>query len=333
MSKQRLKSVMMAASIMATGAACAATCNTDTFTLSVEAPTTLCDPDGASRMADFQLNSGTATWTLSNGFTPDVRPKAVGGLVGFMNFGHVQLSSPLGDATTHEENVLLTTGRINRGIMSIGAPVSTLVANSSTGQIEGVYSIGGGELYAQVIPDVLDGGRVTIRNLRIDLVNKAVYADITGQAMLIDGTYEPLETIDNLHLWDIGTITGPTALPAAGMLAAANGDFSILQAAGYDLTPTEPGATGEATFAISAHLVFDKLQVTTFGLNKFNRYLGLTNGLGLQVLRDVNAQASGWGSITSDLVLGPAIPEPSTWALMGMGLVGISLVRRHRQPG
>jgi hypothetical protein len=45
----------------------------------------------------------------------------------------------------------------------------------------------------------------------------------------------------------------------------------------------------------------------------------------------VNSQPDGWGSISSSIVFtAREIPEPSTYALMGLGLVGISLVARRR---
>jgi hypothetical protein len=38
------------------------------------------------------------------------------------------------------------------------------------------------------------------------------------------------------------------------------------------------------------------------------------------------ASASGFGRLST-----PGVPEPGTWALMGLGLVGVAAVARRRQ--
>ncbi|MGC4059596.1 MAG: PEP-CTERM sorting domain-containing protein [Aquabacterium sp.] len=102
-------------------------------------------------------------------------------------------------------------------------------------------------------------------------------------------------TLTNVYLWDIGSITGATSV------------------------------TGAGTFTTT----LSHLSITADGLNKFTQSLGLLT-LGKSALSGV----TDFGVITSTIVAKASpvntIPEPSTYALMGLGLVGMSLVARRR---
>lgn len=66
------------------------------------------------------------------------------------------------------------------------------------------------------------------------------------------------------------------------------------------------------------------LQITTPGFDTFSKALGL-----LSLGKGALATVSDFGTITTTLTV-QAVPEPSTYALMGLGLVGIGLVARRR---
>lgn len=100
----------------------------------------------------------------------------------------------------------------------------------------------------------------------------------------------------NIALWNIANISGPTSFAAQeGTITSVN-----------ELTG---------------------LSITSEAFGYFTQSLGIIEG-GLGVL----ASISDYGSISSTITVTAtqAVPEPSTYALMGVGLIGMSLVARRR---
>lgn len=96
--------------------------------------------------------------------------------------------------------------------------------------------------------------------------------------------------LENFHLWNITDITGPTQI------------------------------TGEGTFVTT----LSGLSITTEGFNAFSTSLGLLR-LGVGALSTVDD----FGTITSTITVS-AVPEPSMYMLMGVGLASVGLMGRRR---
>jgi PEP-CTERM motif len=342
--KFAMKSLVAAAALAAVGVASAAT-----ITATVGSPVVVADPAGSGRMAELKLISGTGALTFSNGGIDPVTlkladgtaPKSVGGMVAALNTGGVKLGSVDG-ASVVETKVKIGSAN-TRAVVQIGANVSTLTADTTTGVFSLVTATGGASQTAVFKQDTLQGGVMEVKNIKFDLTTNQVFADMKWQSNentfdddgnLLTSVLGPVQSKQSVYLWDITTSTGPVVLPPAGLLAAADGDFSILEGMGYKLLDTtiDP-VDGRKVYRAEVKNSFSGLKVTEEGFNIFNAALGLgePGAIGYDVLAGVNSKAEGWGRIDSTIIFtAKEVPEPSTYALMGLGLVGISLVARRR---
>jgi len=177
--------------------------------------------------------------------------------------------------------------------VSAAAPITAL-----TGSFDGTtvsvnkVATAGGALQTSYADDFTNsGGSLEIKNLTVDLGAKMVYADLVGG--------NGVGAVSNVALWTIGTVTGPTSLVAV-----------------------------EDTITVKNTL--SNLSITEGAFGLFIQSLGILDG-GYGVLQSI----ADYGTIESSITVTaakvtPAVPEPSTYALMGLGLVGISLVARRR---
>jgi hypothetical protein len=319
-----------------------------TVTLSAGSDVVVFDPADSGRAQQLTFGGGAATLEFSNGtgVAGGIPVAALGGVISPLDYGQVQLS-PLGAAKIKETMVDID-GELYRGNVAIDTKVTSLVVDSGTGRILLENTAGGVDFLApKGLAGALMGGDFKMSNIRLDLDNRTVIADVEGTPLVRSGgSWAPgvTTTQSDLALWTSGFISGPSTIRSEGLMAAADGDFSQMEKAGYQMTKiASPDGTGASIFLATATTVFGKLQATPAGLDFFTNSLGYRTGSELtRHLREMNDGVDGWGSITSTISFtqatftpGPTIPvivpEPSTYALMGLGLFGIGLVARRQR--
>ena len=211
---------------------------------------------------------------------------------------------------------------------AVAAPITALTIDDLSHDVVAASTAGGANLSANYLKGVTIGGNLTVDNLRIDLTSRRVYADMTSNAYTTSGNTGAVnasQPANGAH--------GPNALNAAGATKLTNvylwdvmgkaqydADMAFL---GYDSSTAIVGTThisGAGTYVNE----LNGLKITAEGLTAFTKGFGLLK-TGQDALKGVND----FGTITSTIVA-TAVPEPTTYALMGLGLVGLSLVARRK---
>jgi hypothetical protein len=216
---------------------------------------------------------------------------AFGGATG-TNYGLTAYKTASADGST------ATSGTTTYKTWSTGSLVTGLVIDNVTGKVGEVKSVGGAsQVMAQSDTVSADGGSAQVGNLDVQFA--------------ADGSV----TI-------FGSIVG-TSLAGVSPATAVNYSGALFTVKAADVI----GAKSFSGAAGTYYTTLNNLSITTAGFDAMATVFGLdTAGLGYTSLQSA---AANFGSLTSAIVV-KAIPEPSTYALMGLGLVGMSLVARRR---
>lgn len=274
--------------------------------------------------AQLTLHSGVSELKFNPGFSFDGRnPDFLDGLIYAWNVANIQVSAIAPGATTmtHAESDF---GEVIRVGVTTKSPVTSLKVDPLTGQVLTVESAGGTRQTGTRINGTLIGGRADVTNLRFDLANKVVYADLAGRSNGI-GTRPAVDyVLNNTAVWTFETVTGLTNFPVdTGNFA----DFAAAMAASSYEVGTNPGGG----YYFRTETVISRLRVTEAGFDFFKNALWL-NSTGIDNFRRVNEDFGGWGSISVKMVI-TAVPEPSTWglALAGLLVAGAAAARQQRK--
>ncbi|RZI77096.1 MAG: PEP-CTERM sorting domain-containing protein [Rubrivivax sp.] len=271
-------------------------------------------------------NAGNATLAYSQGSSFDgVDPNSLAGAVGAFNVVKLKVRGLQG-ATVDESSLPdpLSYGEMVRTRIVANLQVTGHTIDSVTGQILSIHSSSGIEHTGERITGALTGGTATVSNLRFDLASGLVYADLAGTKAAVPWP-SPLEgpavsyDLPNTALWTIGAIAGPTTIDPAALALTGQARIDAFTARGF---------TFDGTGRFSAQTILSDLRLTQAGLEFFNNSLGLRL-TGKNAFEQAN-DWHGWGTATLNLSFDvPAVPEPGSYALAGVGLLVVWGARRR----
>lgn len=290
------KSLIAASAFVAlAGAAHAAV---ETKTLTTTGTTSSINSNGYT----FSQLAGTGSLNFSNN------------LIVALNLAQVQVQA-VAPATVAPTTSTATNGVVKYTSVNAAAPVTSLTSNfdGTTLNVTGVGTAGGALQTTAKNSATNGAGQLSISNLQVDLTAKIIYADIVGNSNATNTSTTNFVygsvNLTRYALWSFDSISGPTSFGVNSGTTSIGGQNTI-----------------SGLFLVNAADV-DNIFVKTLGLNNTGRS-GITS-----VNTRSGTNTAGFGAIVSNISASvapvTAVPEPSTYMLMGLGLVGLGLARRR----
>lgn len=328
--KFAIKSLAVAAALVAAGSASAQTI----ITAGINDPKVVTDPNGSGRKAQFKLLSAGGDLIFSNGqYAVTGNTFDIGGTLGALNVGKIAFSG-IGGVVVNEEFTVDELGdsiRTNVTASSNVTQLSAIIDGPNAGKVQVVSAVGGARQVGTRISGTLTGGTADVTNIRFNIAGGQVIVDLLGTKLAVGTKPAVVYNNPNTVLWTfdpVADVVGPTQLKPSSLLSA--DPEAALRADGYTGGRVGTNAQGYGIYNVTANTQLNNLQITSAGATFFINALGLL-ATGQDALNAVNNSLGKWGSVNSTLNFEvQEVPEPSTYALMGLGLVGISLVARRR---
>jgi hypothetical protein len=182
--------------------------------------------------------------------------------------------------------------------ISAAAPIQSLSgdfdASTALFSATQVATKGGALMTAAKKNFATNTGSLSLTNLTVDIASKSIFGDLLGG--------NGVGAKDDVHIWTYTDIAGATVLPATAGTIVANNKLTglVITENAFNLFATSLGLTTGGKAAMSS--------ITDYGV--------------MDALIQVDVKVPG-GVVT------PTVPEPSTYVMMGLGLVGLAFASKR----